>query len=266
MNNGDIMILETIAQANRERYAEIEKQIPLEEIKSKALSMNITDEFPFEKALAKDGISYICEVKKASPSKGIIAEDFPYVQIAKDYENAGASAISVLTEPQWFKGENKYLQEISQNVKIPLLRKDFIFDEYQIAEAKAAGASAVLLIAKMLKKPDFKRLFDFAKSLSLDVLAEAHDEAEIEAVLDCGADIVGVNCRNLRTFGLDFSVSERLLKTLPDCVVKVAESGVDSRETLLRARGAGADAALVGTALMKEQSPSEALKKLLGAL
>ena len=146
MNNGDIMILETIAQANRERYAEIEKQIPLEEIKNKALSMNINDEFPFEKALAKDGISYICEVKKASPSKGIIAEDFPYVQIAKDYENAGASAISVLTEPQWFKGENKYLQEISQNVKIPLLRKDFTVCEYQIYEAKVIGASAVLLI------------------------------------------------------------------------------------------------------------------------
>ena len=135
MNNGDIMILETIAQANRERYAEIEKQIPLEEIKNKALSMNITYEFPFEKALAKDGISYICEVKKASPSKGIIAEDFPYVQIAKDYENAGASAISVLTEPQWFKGENKYLQEISQNVKIPLLRKDFTVCEYQIRKS-----------------------------------------------------------------------------------------------------------------------------------
>lgn len=170
MNNGDIMILETIAQANRERYAEIEKQIPLEEIKSKALSMNITDEFPFEKALAKDGISYICEVKKASPSKGIIAEDFPYVQIAKDYENAGASAISVLTEPQWFKGENKYLQEISQNVKIPLLRKDFTVCEYQIYEAKVIGASAVLLICALLDTETIRKRIEICDSLGLSAL------------------------------------------------------------------------------------------------
>ena len=205
-------------------------------------------------------------MKKASPSAGLIRADFEPSKLCVELESAGASALSVLTERNYFLGSLEFLRDAASRVKIPLLRKDFIFDEYQIAEAKAAGASAVLLIAKMLEKPDFKRLFDFAKSLSLDVLAEAHDETEIEAALDCGADIVGVNCRNLRTFGLDFSVSERLLKTLPDGVVKVAESGVDSRETLLRARDAGADAALVGTALMKAQSPSAALEKLLGAL
>ena len=185
------MILETIAQANRERYAEIEKQVPLEEIKSKALSMNITDEFPFEKALAKDGISYICEVKKASPSKGIIAED---------YENAGASAISVLTEPQWFKGENKYLQEISQNVKIPLLRKDFTVCEYQIYEAKVIGASAVLLICALLDTETIRKWIEICDSLGLSALVEAHTEEEVKSALDAGARVIGVNNRNLKDF------------------------------------------------------------------
>ena len=151
-NKGDTMILETIADANRVRYEEIEKQVPLEVIKQKALSMETNNEFPFEKALAGKDISFICEVKKASPSKGIIAEDFPYVQIAKDYENAGAGAISVLTEPKWFKGENAFLEEISKNVSIPLLRKDFTVCEYQIYEAKTIGASAVLLICSLLTR------------------------------------------------------------------------------------------------------------------
>ena len=169
-NKGDTMILETIADANRVRYEEIEKQVPLEVIKQKALSMEISNEFPFEKALAGKDISFICEVKKASPSKGIIAEDFPYVQIAKDYENAGASAISVLTEPKWFKGENAFLEEISKNVSIPLLRKDFTVCEYQIYEAKTIGASAVLLICSLLDTEsglNFVTLSDFRHLLRL---------------------------------------------------------------------------------------------------
>ena len=219
------MILETIAQANRERYAEIEKQIPLEEIKNKALSMNINDEFPFEKAIAKDGISYICEVKKASPSKGIIAEDFPYVQIAKDYENAGASAISVLTEPQWFKGENKYLQEISQNVKIPLLRKDFTVCEYQIYEAKVIGASAVLLICALLDTETIRKWIEICDSLGLSALVEAHTEEEVKSALDAGARVIGVNNRNLKDFTVDLTTCTRLRKLVPKEILFVGESG-----------------------------------------
>lgn len=259
-------ILETIRDASRADLDAAKKRLPFAELLSTAEKTPRAASFKNALRARGGNPAVIAEMKKASPSAGLIRADFEPSKLCVELESAGASALSVLTERNYFLGSLEFLRDAATRVKIPLLRKDFIFDEYQIAEAKAAGASAVLLIAKMLKKPDFKRLFDFAKSLSLDVLAEAHDEAEIEAALDCGADIVGVNCRNLRTFGLDFSVSERLLKTLPDGVVKVAESGVDSRETLLRARGAGADAALVGTALMKEQSPSEALKKLLGAL
>ena len=239
MNNGDIMILETIAQANRERYAEIEKQIPLEEIKSKALSMNINDEFPFEKAIAKDGISYICEVKKASPSKGIIAEDFPYVQIAKDYENAGASAISVLTEPQWFKGENKYLQEISQNVKIPLLRKDFTVCEYQIYEAKVIGASAVLLICALLDTETIRKWIEICDLLGLSALVEAHTEEEVKSALDAGARIIGVNNRNLKDFTVDLTTCTRLRKLVPKEILFVGESGIKTAEDVQELREAG---------------------------
>jgi len=261
MNNGDIMILETIAQANRERYAEIEKQILLEEIKSKALSMNITYEFPFEKALAKDGISYICEVKKASPSKGIIAEDFPYVQIAKDYENAGASAISVLTEPQWFKGENKYLQEISQNVKIPLLRKDFTVCEYQIYEAKLYGADAILLIMAALTDTEYKKFHALADSIGLDVLVETHNEEEVKRAVEYGR-IIGVNNRNLQTFDEDITTCERLLPLIPDGKVKVAESAIRKHSDFEYLRGLKFNAALIGEAFMREKDIKKAVDNL----
>ena len=197
------MILETIAQANRERYEKIMQTVSLEEIKQKALAMEINSDFPFEKALEKNGISYICEVKKASPSKGIIAEDFPYVQIAKEYENAGASAISVLTEPQWFKGENRYLQEMSQNVNIPLLRKDFTVCEYQIYEAKVIGASAVLLICALLDTDTIREWIKICDTLGLSALVEAHTEEEVQSALDAGARIIGVNNRNLKDFTVD---------------------------------------------------------------
>ena len=259
------MILETIAQANRERYAEIEKQIPLEEIKSKALSMNINDEFPFEKALAKDGISYICEVKKASPSKGIIAEDFPYVQIAKDYENAGASAISVLTEPQWFKGENKYLQEISQNVKIPLLRKDFTVCEYQIYEAKVIGASAVLLICALLDTETIRKWIEICDSLGLSALVEAHTEEEVKSALDAGARVIGVNNRNLKDFTVDLTTCTRLRKLVPKEILFVGESGIKTAEDVQELREAGVNGLLIGETLMRNPDKKQALAKLNGA-
>jgi indole-3-glycerol phosphate synthase len=265
MNNGDIMILETIAQANRERYAEIEKQIPLEEIKRKALAMGITDEFPFEKALAKDGISYICEVKKASPSKGIIAENFPYVQIAKDYENAGASAISALTEPKWFKGENSYLQEISQNVKIPLLRKDFTVCEYQIYEAKVIGASAVLLICALLDTETIRKWIKICDSLGLSALVEAHTEEEVKSALDAGARVIGVNNRNLKDFTVDLTTCTRLRKLVPKEILFVGESGIKTAEDVQKLREAGVNGLLIGETLMRNPDKKQALAKLNGA-
>lgn len=259
------MILETIAQANRERYAEIEKQVPLEEIKRKALAMGITDEFPFEKALAKDGISYICEVKKASPSKGIIAENFPYVQIAKDYENAGASAISVLTEPKWFKGENSYLQEISQNVKIPLLRKDFTVCEYQIYEAKIIGASAVLLICALLDTETIRKWIKICDSLGLSALVEAHTEEEVQSALNAGARVIGVNNRNLKDFTVDLTTCTRLRKLVPKEILFVGESGIKTDEDVQELREAGVNGLLIGETLMRNPDKKQALAKLNGA-
>ena len=259
------MILETIAQANRERYAEIEKQVPLEEIKRKALAMGITDEFPFEKALAKDGISYICEVKKASPSKGIIAENFPYVQIAKDYENAGASAISVLTEPKWFKGENSYLQEISQNVKIPLLRKDFTVCEYQIYEAKIIGASAVLLICALLDTETIRKWIKICDSLGLSALVEAHTEEEVQSALNAGARVIGVNNRNLKDFTVDLTTCTRLRKLVPKKILFVGESGIKTAEDVQELREAGVNGLLIGETLMRNPDKKQALAKLNGA-
>lgn len=258
------MILETIAQANRERYAEIEKQVPLEEIKKQARSMEITDEFPFEKALAGGGISYICEVKKASPSKGIIAEDFPYVEIAKDYEKAGASAISVLTEPRWFKGENRYLQEISQNVKIPLLRKDFTVCEYQIYEAKVIGASAVLLICALLDTDTIRKWIRLCDSLGLSALVEAHTEEEVKSALAAGARIVGVNNRNLKDFTVDLTTCTRLRRLVPKEILFVGESGIKTAEDVQELRDAGVNGLLIGETLMRNPDKKQALESLNG--
>lgn len=258
------MILETIAQANRERYAEIEKQVPLAEIKKQARSMEITDEFPFEKALAGGGISYICEVKKASPSKGIIAEDFPYVEIAKDYEKAGASAISVLTEPRWFKGENRYLQEISQNVKIPLLRKDFTVCEYQIYEAKVIGASAVLLICALLDTDTIRKWIRLCDSLGLSALVEAHTEEEVKSALAAGARIVGVNNRNLKDFTVDLTTCTRLRRLVPKEILFVGESGIKTADDVQELRDAGVNGLLIGETLMRNPDKKQALESLNG--
>lgn len=256
------MILETIAQANRERYEKIMQTVSLEEIKQKALAMEINREFPFEKALSKDGISYICEVKKASPSKGIIAEDFPYVQIAKEYENAGASAISVLTEPQWFKGENRFLQEISQNVTIPLLRKDFTVCEYQIYEAKVIGASAVLLICALLDTDTIKEWIKLCDTLGLSALVEAHTEEEVQSALDAGARIIGVNNRNLKDFTVDITTCTRLRSLVPKDILFVGESGIKTSEDIQNLRKAGVDGVLIGETLMRSDNKKQALAEL----
>lgn len=260
------MILEMIAQANRERYEKIMQTVSLEEIKQKAISMEINKEFPFEKALKKDGISYICEVKKASPSKGIIAEDFPYVQIAKDYENAGASAISVLTEPQWFKGENRYLQEISQNVNVPLLRKDFTVCEYQIYEAKTIGASAVLLICAILDTDTIREWIKLCDTLGLSALVEAHTEEEVQSALDAGARIIGVNNRNLKDFTVDITTSIRLRSLVPEDVLFVGESGIKTSEDIDNLRNAGVNGVLIGESLMRSNNKKRALAELNGGI
>ena len=197
------MILDEIAEKTRIRVAGAKQKISPEEMKQKALACEIHREFPFEKELRKKGISFICEVKKASPSKGIIAEKFDYRSIAESYEEAGAGAISVLTEPEYFKGSIEYLKEIAEDVKIPLLRKDFTVDEYMIYEAKAAGASIVLLICAILDNAQLKAYLELTKELGLDALVEAHDEWEADRALNLEAKIIGVNNRNLHDFTVD---------------------------------------------------------------
>ena len=262
--SGDI--LEKIRAKSSLRLEERKRKIPFEEMLE--LARAAPRRASFKSALRAKGGSpaVIAELKKASPSLGLIRADFEPVKLAVAFEGAGASALSVLTEEDFFLGSPEFLREVCQTVSIPVLRKDFIFDKYQIAEARALGASAVLLIAKMLSAAEFAELLNFAKSLGLDALCEAHDFSEASMLCENGAEIIGANCRDLRTFEMDFSVSESLVKRLPEGVVKVAESGVYSRAEMIRARQAGADAALVGTALMSKPSPSDELKKLLGTL
>ena len=259
------MILETIAQANVKRYNEKQAQIPLENVKNQALSLNCDTDFPFEQALRKDGMSFICEVKKASPSKGIIAEDFPYVEIAKDYEKSGASAISVLTEPQWFKGENAYLEEISKNVSIPLLRKDFTVCEYQIYEAKLIDASAVLLICSLLDTDTIREWIKLCDKLGLSALVEAHTEDEVKSAVSAGARIIGVNNRNLRDFTVDITNSVRLRNLVPREILFVAESGIKTRADVAELENAGVNGVLIGETLMRSKNKKAMLDELKGS-
>lgn len=258
------MILETIAQANVKRYNDIKAQIPLENVKKQALSLNCDTKFPFEQALKNDGMSFICEVKKASPSKGIIAEDFPYVEIAKDYERSGASAISVLTEPQWFKGENAYLEEISKSVSIPLLRKDFTVCEYQIYEAKLIGASAVLLICSLLDTETIRAWIKLCDKLGLSALVEAHTEEEVKSAVSAGARIIGVNNRNLRDFTVDITNSIRLRNLVPSEILFVAESGIKTRADVAELENTGVNGVLIGETLMRSKDKKAMLDELKG--
>jgi indole-3-glycerol phosphate synthase len=209
-------------------------------------------------------MSFICECKKASPSKGLITPDFPYTEIALDYERAGASAVSVLTEPRWFLGSSAYLKEISESVSIPCLRKDFTVDEYMIFEAKLLGASAVLLICSILDQEKLKEYIRICDSLGLSALVEAHNEDEIRMALAAKSRIIGVNNRNLRNFTIDFENSIRLRKMVPDDVIFVAESGVKTREDILRLQEAGVDAVLIGESLMRAADRRAMLDDLRG--
>lgn len=261
------MILDDLAKATRIRVDKKKAQVPFEAVKAEALKKAQEEgkfEFPFERAIAKDGISFICEVKKASPSKGIIAEDFPYLEIARDYERAGADCISVLTEPDYFKGDDEYLKSISREVSIPTIRKDFIIDEYQIYEAKLLGASCVLLIAALLDTDTIKRYKGICDGLGLSALVEAHDEAEIRSAMAAGARMIGVNNRDLRTFEVDINNSIRLRGLVPGDILFVAESGIKTAEDIRALRGAGVNGVLIGETLMRSADKKRMLDELRG--
>ena len=258
------MILDTIVEATKIRVAQ-EKQVESPEaVKAAALALPSDTGFPFEAALRQQDFNFICEVKKASPSKGIIAEHFPYLDIAKEYEMAGAAAISVLTEPDFFKGDKKYLQEIANTVKIPVLRKDFIIDEYQIYQAKVWGASAILLICACLDVPTLTKFRELADSLGLSSLVEAHDEHEVQMAIDCGARIIGVNNRNLKDFTVDVQNSVRLRNLVQDDVIFVSESGLETPEDIQVLRDNNIGVALMGETFMRSPNKVEKLTYLYG--
>lgn len=256
-------ILDELANFARERVRLAKKNVPLELLREKAHSLSSGNfGFVFEKALEGDELSFICECKKASPSKGIIAQDFPYLQIAREYEAAGADCISVLTEPRWFMGSDDYLREIAHEVLIPVLRKDFTVDEYMIYQAKILGASAVLLICAILSETQLVEYLQICDSLGLSALVEAHDESEVKLAIQSGARIIGVNNRNLKDFSIDTENSRRLRELIPENVIFVSESGVKNRDDVRILRSIGADAVLIGEALMRAEDKKSALENL----
>lgn len=257
-------VLEALADHARERVRLSKEKVPADRIKSKALSLPAGD-FAFEQALKTPDISFICECKKASPSKGLIAPDFPYLQIAKDYEKAGADCISVLTEPKWFLGSDEYLRDIAAAVSIPCLRKDFVVDEYMIYEAKLLGAKAVLLICSILDFTTLKAYIDICDELGISALVEAHDDNEVKTAIKARARIIGVNNRNLKDFSVNTENSRRLRELVPPDVLFVSESGVRTAADIELLRKAGADAVLIGETLMRADDKSAKLAELKGS-
>ena len=256
-------ILDTIAERTKLRVARDKEHLPFDELKRLALSLPKGD-FPFETALGRAGLSFICECKKASPSKGLIAPEFPYLQIAKEYEAAGADAISILTEPEFFFGNDKFLSEIAAQVSIPCLRKDFVVDDYMIYQAKVLGAAAVLLICAILNDTQLEKFITTCDELGLSALVEAHDETEIKRAVKAGARIIGVNNRNLKDFSVDTDNSKRLRSLVPRNVLFVSESGVQSADDVQKIRELGADAVLIGEVLMRAADKTAKLAELRG--
>lgn len=256
-------ILEKLAGHASERVEKAKQKISADEIKERALSL-AAGGFEFEKALAKDDISFICECKKASPSKGIIAENFPYLQIAEDYEKAGADCISVLTEPKWFLGSDEYLKEITANVSVPCIRKDFTVDEYMIYEAKLLGAKAVLLICSILTEEQIRNYIKICDRLGISALVEAHDENEIKTAVNAGSRIIGVNNRNLKDFTVDTGNSRRMRELVPENIIFVSESGVKTADDINLLREAGVNAVLIGETLMRADDKTSKLAELRG--
>ncbi len=254
-------ILDELADHARYRVSEAKKKISYEDLRREAESLPKAD-FEFEKALGRPELSFICECKKASPSKGLIAPDFPYLDIAKEYEEAGADCISVLTEPKWFLGSDSYLKEITESVSTPCIRKDFTVDDYMIFEAKTLGAKAVLLICSILEKTQMREYIDVCDSLGLSALVEAHDEKEIEMALDVSARIIGVNNRNLKTFSVDTGNSRKLRSLVPENIIFVSESGVSCPDDIRAIKNFGADAVLIGEYLMRSAGKKSLLDEL----
>lgn len=253
-------ILDEITAYAKKRVEADKKLIPAEELKERCLSMERGSR-RFLKQLKKEEMSFICEVKKASPSKGVISEKFPYMNIAGEYERAGADCISCLTEPKWFMGSDKIFKDIRSKVKLPMLRKDFTVDEYQIYQAKYMGADAVLLICAVLDSSQIENYLEICGMLGIDALVETHDEKEIKKAVEAGADIIGVNNRNLKDFSVDISNAERLRAAIPERCIYVAESGVREMEDIARVRKAGADAVLIGEALMRAKDKRRRLQE-----
>ncbi len=258
-------ILDKLADHARERTEAARSVISLADIKNKALEMPKGD-LAFEKALRKEGLSFILECKKASPSKGLIAPDFPYLDIAGEYEAAGADCISVLTEPKWFLGSNEYLRDIAKSVKIPCLRKDFTVDEYMIYEAKVLGASAVLLIVSILSKEQISEYLGICEELGLSAIVEVHNEEEAHIAQSVKARIIGANNRDLRDFSVDGKTSAKLGRLMPDDVIFVSESGIKTAEDVSAARDAGSDAVLIGETLMRAADKKAAFDELRSLL
>lgn len=254
-------ILDELADYARIRTNKAKEKIPLNIIKEKALALS-KGNFAFENALKKNDISFICECKKASPSKGVIAKEFPYLKIAKEYENAGADCISVLTEPKWFLGSDEYLKEIVESVSIPCLRKDFTVDEYMIYEAKLLGAQAVLLICSILSTEKIKEYIKICDELGISALVEAHNEDEIKSAINAGARIIGVNNRNLKDFTVDTDNSRRMRELVPENILFVAESGVKTAKDIQLLRENNVDAVLIGETLMRAEDKKEKLSEL----
>jgi len=264
------MFLDTLVQSTRKRVETAKERLAPEEIRAMVFEagqvkkFSTREDFAFEKSLRKEDISFICEVKKASPSKGIIDPVFPYAEIAREYEKAGADAVSVLTEPEYFMGSDLYLREISELVNIPVLRKDFIIDEYQIYEAKLLGADAVLLICALLDTNILRKYIEICDMLGLSALVEAHDADEVESALRAGARVIGVNNRNLRTFEVDIQNCIRLRKLIPGNVIYVAESGIQTPEDVSLLKETGVDAVLIGETLMRSSDKKAMLEYLKG--
>ena len=256
-------ILDKLSEHAIERVKAAKKSVSLDEIKSCAIALPKGD-FEFEKALRKPDISFICECKKASPSKGIIAEDFPYLEIAKEYEKAGADCISVLTEPKWFLGSDNYLKEIAAAVSVPCLRKDFTVSDYQIYEAILLGAKAVLLICSILSAEQIREYIGICDKLGISALVEAHDESEVKLAVNSGARIIGVNNRNLKDFSVDTDNSKRMRELVPKNIIFVSESGVQTAEDVQKMREIGADAVLIGETLMRAENKKAKLSELRG--
>lgn len=256
------MILDELKRSTQRRVEAGRKALPEAELEKLLDKRPVREPFVFEKALKKTGMSYICEIKKASPSKGIIAEDFPYKDIAREYAGAGADCISVLTEPEYFMGDIRYLKEIRELVDTPILRKDFTCDTYMVTEAAVNGADAILLIAAILSDGELRTLFGLAEELGMSAIFEAHDKDEIERCIRAGARIIGVNNRNLKDFSVNVENSGALRQAVPDDIIFVAESGISTAEDVRALKRIGVDACLIGEVLMRSPDKGAKLREL----